>query len=496
MKPSRNMKGRKRLASTVLDAEPGEVGSDMVPRKKINVGATHESDTESTIASDAEYEAAAQELEDSSSVANVTEPLQMSGEGEAPSDIGVEQSIGLELPANTQGSTQPNQEVPRTGAAEALMHSAPNQIDKEVSHIQIVEASNQPVIDAPTSARKTQADTVDGKIVVKANELATVSETDDKSAIDGQSSRTVISVPEVTPFERIAHERRATLNSLKVIRRAIDVKQRGGYGSDRIPTTDIVNLFRNNPKALEHIVAALFSKSHETLTNLALADPSRYEYNVQFNKIVTKRELYPHSFFLVGVTTLSQLTAGEKARQICIAPVRGFWQRSVAVLSAIFGMQKPQLRFATFQEGINISTRIRSENTRPTNYAARGRRPVTGKYHGEAIHSWDADIPMYDGRAGFKIKQYQKLPVMQEELQNGDVVLVIFTVNLWGPVVDGRPTFNLQVVIKLHDAAMDRDSRAPKAPLPAYLYKLSDFGVSGKEQEAGSDAFSDNEDDA
>ncbi|KAF9033418.1 hypothetical protein BDZ89DRAFT_1130941 [Hymenopellis radicata] len=300
-------------------------------------------------------------------------------------------------------------------------------------------------------------------------------------------------------------ERIAILNALRKLPRVRAIKLIGAVDNDPVDTVDIVTMFQNNPTSLERILKAVFLPSHDTLSNLAFADPQNYKHVIQTqsNKIVKGSVRYAHSFFTVGICSYSELvTAGpnSRGRQISVIPLKGLWERSAAVLHAIFDLTGNDIRFTTFSGGVNFST-VRasaaaasgSGNATPQRYTAR--RAMNGMYHGDATRPWDEDVPIFDGRTNFKYKQYHKLPVIDTELEEGDVVFVIFTVNLWGEASDKKPSLNVQVVIKLRDAAKRKDSRVPAVPLPDYLARLQDFGLSGSPLPDVVNEFSDDEED-
>ncbi|KAF9010931.1 hypothetical protein BDZ89DRAFT_1047493 [Hymenopellis radicata] len=250
----------------------------------------------------------------------------------------------------------------------------------------------------------------------------------------------------------------------------------------------IRSLFLCPDQETRKILRVLFLKSKDTLYNLALADPSEFKCHPDFQTIQRVNGRYAQSFFIVGTVTFSELTSGRRGRQICVSPALGFWQRAACVLYSICGYTSRAIRFGTYKDGVNFSSKLKFETPQssegdsepeapPKATGSSAWRPaLNGHTHGPAPRPWDENVPTFDATQKFK-RDYTSLPRITTELAVGDVVFVIFTAKMLGE--DKKIMMNVQVVLKLLDASTSEDRETPPNPLPQYLRSLDDFGLEG-----------------
>ena len=109
---------------------------------------------------------------------------------------------------------------------------------------------------------------------------------------------------------------------------------------------------------LSHIIDYVSNPGTPKFLNFALQDPARFV--IRNNYIHSSSDVdNPQRFFTVGVTTycsVRDLTETQRCRQLCLAPIGIFCDRSFTFAAKIFGFNT--VNVTTFNNGVAFSTRM------------------------------------------------------------------------------------------------------------------------------------------
>ncbi|KAF9037310.1 hypothetical protein BDZ89DRAFT_1035775 [Hymenopellis radicata] len=124
--------------------------------------------------------------------------------------------------------------------------------------------------------------------------------------------------------------------------------------------------------------------------------------------------------------------------------------RIVAATSKLTGYRKPA--FEVRGDGIAFVTKRKPKYESQSNYGKDDQdTPMDGVTHGPILRSYEEPVPIFDGRAPFKLVQYNALPQREEELERGDFALIAYTLSGWMSQAGQRVTCNIQFAVLLRE---------------------------------------------
>ncbi|KAJ7898174.1 hypothetical protein B0H14DRAFT_2557217 [Mycena olivaceomarginata] len=208
------------------------------------------------------------------------------------------------------------------------------------------------------------------------------------------------------------------------------------------------------------------------LENLATANPS--DYVLRGNMVFRQGGDKAARFFIVGcVTHQSALCTRllDKRHSVNIMPSIVGWGRATGVIQELLG----DVTAYVFRGGIPTSASLKkwaSPSKAPANIPTSPKKDGTIQWDTFAARTPDKPVPIYDAcSVDFDIKNFQRLPKYDGELDAGMVAMVVFTLGRYSGADGEKLSLNVQAAVAMHDAVPEEDRPAEtvidaRMPLP------------------------------